>query len=190
MTADVEDVLDFWLDEIGSKGWYVASDAVDDAIRARFGALVESALAGGFEEWRATPRGTLALLILLDQFTRNLFRDDAKAFAGDSRARDIARDAVARNIDLEVEAPGRQFFYLPFEHSEDLADQDWCVDLFKARMSLDDQTMWHIEQHRDLIRRFGRFPHRNAALGRASTAEETAFLAEGGYRPGTGDEAS
>jgi uncharacterized protein (DUF924 family) len=188
--GDADAVLAFWLDEIGPGGWYVASDTVDEAIRQRFGTLVEDALAGGLDDWRSNPRGTLALLILLDQFTRNLYRGDAKAFAGDARARDIARDAVARNIDLEIEPPGRQFFYMPFEHSEDLADQDWSVALFTARMTLGDEMMWHIEQHRDLIRRFGRFPYRNAALDRVSTPEEEAFLAEGGYRPGTGEDES
>lgn len=186
MMGDSEAVLAFWLDEIGPSGWYVASGDVDAVIRERFGALVEAALEGGLEDWRGDARGTLALLILLDQFTRNLYRGDGRSFAGDARARDIARDAVARNIDLEIDEPGRQFFYLPFEHSEDLADQDWCVALFAARMTdPEGQLMHHAEQHRELIRRFGRFPYRNAVLGRDSTPDEAAYLAEDGYRPGT-----
>ncbi len=184
--SDADTVLAFWLDEIGPSGWYVASDDVDAAIRTRFGALVEAALAGGLEDWRGDARGTLALLILLDQFTRNLYRGDGRSFAGDARARGIARDAVASNIDLEIDEPGRQFFYLPFEHSEELADQDWCVALFGARMTdPEGQLMHHAEQHRALIERFGRFPYRNEMLGRVSTAEEQAYLADDGYRPGT-----
>ncbi len=183
---DSQAVLDFWLDDVGPQGWYVADDAVDFAIRDRFSALVGRALAGDLDNWTVSPNGTLALLILLDQFPRNLFRGDAKAFAGDPKARDIARLAVCRNTDLETAEPGRQFFYLPFEHSESLADQDWSVALFKTRMTtLTDETMWHIEQHRALIRRFSRFPFRNAALGRSPTPEEVAFLEEGGYIPGS-----
>lgn len=183
--SDRQAVLDFWLSEIGPEGWYVASDDVDEQIRTRFGGLVAQAVAGKLDGWTETADGTLALLILIDQFSRNLHRGKAEAFAGDARARHIARAAVAKNDDLKLPEPGRQFFYLPFEHSESLADQDWSVALFKARMSVGDEMMWHIEQHREMIRRFGRFPFRNEALGRVSTAEEAAFMTDGGYMPGT-----
>lgn len=183
--SDIEAVTDFWLNDVGSSGWYVASDEVDETIRSRFGALVERAKQGELDAWRETAGGTLALLILLDQFSRNLFRGKAEAFAADAQAREIARVAISKNHDLEIAEPGRQFFYLPLEHSESLADQDWSVALFTTRMSsLPEQSMWHVEQHREIIRRFGRFPFRNEALGRASTADEAAFLSEGGYMPG------
>ena len=124
-------------------------------------------------------------MILLDQFTRNLNRGSAAAFAGDDKARALARQTIAANLDLEIDEPARQFFYVPFEHSEDMGDQNWSLALFKTRMtSLTDETMWHIEQHRETIRRFGRFPYRNDALGRKSTADERAYLEEGGYAPG------
>ena len=184
--SDIQNVLDFWLEEVGPDGWYVASDEVDQRIRDRFGALVERAKRGELDEWRETADGSLAILILLDQFSRNLHRGKAEAFAADAQARDIARTAIAQNQDMEIAQPGRQFFYLPFEHSENLADQDWSIALFTARMDTMSETMmWHVEQHRETIRRFGRFPFRNEALGRTSTEEEAAFLSEGSYAPGT-----
>ena len=183
--SDVKSVNEFWLHEVGRQGWYVASDAVDGAIRERFEPLVEQAKKGELDDWCETPEGTLAILILLDQFSRNLHRGKAEAFAADAQAREIARTAIAKNQDLEIPEPGRQFFYLPLEHSEVLADQDWSLALFRARMpSMPDDVMYHVEQHREIIRRFGRFPFRNEALGRTSTDEETAFLEEGGYTPG------
>ena len=183
--SDVREVIDFWLQEIGPTGWYVASFGVDEHIRERFGALVDRAKAGELDEWSETPDGALALLILLDQFSRNLHRGKPEAFEADPKARDIARAAIAKNHDLEIAEPGRQFFYLPFEHSEDLADQDLSVQLFTDRMeNLSETLMHHVRQHRELIKRFGRFPFRNEALGRLSTEEEITFLAEGGYAPG------
>lgn len=178
-------VLEFWLDEIGPAGWYVTSEDIDRQIRERFGDLTKQAVSGALDAWAETAEGTLALLVLLDQFSRNLNRGSADAFAGDVKARDVARTAIGRNEDLSLPEPGRQFFYLPFEHSESLADQDWSVALFQTRMSsLSDETMWHVEQHREMIRRFGRFPFRNAALGREPTPEEIAFMDAGGYTPG------
>lgn len=183
--ADAADlVCDFWLNEIGPKGWYVQKDEIDDAVRTRFSSLVDRALAGELDNWAGTANGCLALLILLDQFPRNLHRGSAKAFAGDAKARAVARRAVAENKDLDIPEPGRQFFYLPFEHAEDRAEQDWCIALFKARMNLSDEMMMHVEKHREIIYRFGRFPYRNEALGREPTPEETAYLEEGGYTPG------
>ncbi len=183
--SDAHEVIDFWLQEIGPTGWYVTSFGVDEHIRERFGAMVEKAKGGEFDDWCETADGTLALLILLDQFSRNLHRGKAEAFAADPKAREIARAAIAKKQDLEIAEPGRQFFYLPFEHSEDLADQDLSVELFTDRMKgMSETMMYHVNQHREIIKRFGRFPFRNEALGRESTAEEAAFLAEGGYTPG------
>jgi len=183
--ADAESVIDFWLNEVGKEGWYIADDAVDAAIRERFGEAVSQALDGKLDDWAETPKGCLALMILLDQFTRNLNRGSAEAFAGDDKACSLARQAIAANLDLEIEQPARQFFYVPFEHSEDMGDQNWSLALFKGRMKgLTEETMWHIEQHRETIRRFGRFPYRNEALGRESTPGERAYLEEGGYAPG------
>ena len=183
--SDAQAVLDFWLNEIGPQGWYVAADDVDAQIGVRFGALCNRAIAGELSDWTDAPASTLALLILLDQFPRNLHRGKAEAFAGDAVAREVARVAVGRNDDLEIAEPGRQFFYLPFEHSESLADQDWSVALFETRMTtISDETMWHVEQHREVIRKFARFPFRNKALGRTDTPEEAAFMAAGGYTPG------
>lgn len=182
-----KDVLSFWLDEVGPKGWFVADQAVDETCRERFGDLVELALAGGLEEWERRPETAMALLILLDQFPRNLFREQARAFAGDPRALEVAKRSVEAGFDLATPLPGRCFFYMPFEHSEDLADQDRSVALFRERATGDARyETWveHVEKHRDLIRRFGRFPHRNAALGRENTPEEIEHLQSGGYAPG------
>ena len=177
-------ILDFWLNEIGPKGWYVADEAVDAVIAARFGEAQAAASAGHLEHWVDGPSGTLAYLILTDQFSRNLFRGQAEAFACDSRARDAARRAVTEGWDLEVPEPARQFFYLPFEHSEDMADQNFAVELFETRMTPSEgegDAALHARVHRSIIKRFGRFPFRNAALGRKTTADEQAFIDEGGY---------
>ena len=134
---------------------------------------------GALDDWADTPHGGLALLILLDQLSRNLHRGTAEAFAADAKARAIARDMIARGFDQALTPVERMFVYLPFQHSEDLADQDASVRLFEAlRATLDDQTCDYALRHRDVIRRFGRFPHRNAALGRTNTPDEDAYLAE------------
>jgi uncharacterized protein (DUF924 family) len=177
-----QDVLNFWLDEVGSKGWYATDVAVDTAIRDRFGAAWSEALAGGLGQWRDGPSGALAYLILTDQFPRNMFRGDAQAFATDPMARAATADAIARGWDMGVREPQRQFFYLPLEHSEDPDDQDRAVMLVKSALpETGADTLIHARAHREIIRRFGRFPFRNAALGRASTAEEVRFIEDGGY---------
>lgn len=171
-------ILTFWR-EAGYDRWYGKDDAFDAEIRRRFLAIWEAAAAGHHDAWLDSDDGTLALLIVLDQFPRNMFRGDPRAFATDPRARDVARHAVADGVDQRVELPLRQFVYMPFEHSEELADQTESVRLFVALG--DPETLRYAEIHENIIRRFGRFPHRNQVLGRATTPEEATFLAEGGF---------
>ena len=175
-------VLDFWLNEVGSEGWYLAVDTVDADIARRFGKLWDRALAGGLADWGRTAQGALAYLIVTDQFPRNMFRGDGRSFATDAAARTLARGAVEQGLDLQTKEPERVFFYMPFEHSEDAADQDFSVGLMQSRLpeSGADFTI-HAKAHREIIRRFRRFPFRNAALGRTSTAAELAFIEAGGY---------
>jgi uncharacterized protein (DUF924 family) len=186
ITADT--VLDFWFDRNGPeallprKAWWEKDPAFDDQIRRLFAPAVEHALDGGYEDWTAQAESALALLILLDQFPRNLFRNTAKAFAGDPRARGVARRMTDCGMDITLPPTMRQFVYMPFEHSEDIADQDFSCLLFAA---LEKDLPGHdildyAERHRAIIARFGRFPHRNAALGRASTPEEVEFLRQPG----------
>jgi uncharacterized protein (DUF924 family) len=191
-TVTHDSVLDFWFDRKPGaaadaplqhrKAWFEKSDAFDAQIRSRFSAAVETALAEGYADWAETAEGALALLILLDQFPRNLFRGQAKAFAGDTRARMIARQSVDRGFDIALQPVMRMFFYLPFEHSEHLPDQELAHLLFSA---LDKELPGHdlagwADKHRVVIARFGRFPHRNAALGRDSSPEEVEFLKQPG----------
>jgi uncharacterized protein (DUF924 family) len=185
--SDIAGLLDFWFGAPGSPGygerrkvWFEKDAAFDAAIRERFLTLYEAAAAGALEAWHETPEGCLALCLLLDQVPRNLFRNDPRAFATDAAARDVARYALDRGFDQALLPVQRCFFYLPFEHSEDLADQDRCVALFAALPEADwkPRTVDYAERHRDVIRRYGRFPHRNAALGRQSTTAEQDYLAQ------------
>jgi uncharacterized protein (DUF924 family) len=177
-----EEVLCFWFAADGTfRDVWFAKNAVFDRACAQFTDTVRAATRGALDHWAETPRGALALIIVLDQFSRNLFRDSPEAYAADERARTVARTATARGFDLAVTPTQRIFLYLPFEHSETLADQDESVRLFETlRGVLGDDSAKHAHSHRDVIRRFGRFPHRNAALGRISTSEEQAYLAEPG----------
>lgn len=174
------DVLSFWR-EAGPQMWYKKDDDFDAAIRARFLPVWEEAAGGALDEvWAIDAEGALALIILLDQFPRNMFRDDPCAFATDDRARTMACYALDRGWDLRIEGEERQFFYMPFMHSETLTDQDHCVRLMAERMPETDNLL-HARVHREIIRRYNRFPYRNAALGRVSTPAETAFLDGAGY---------
>jgi uncharacterized protein (DUF924 family) len=173
-----EDVLQFWRDA-GPEKWFHKDAAFDESIRASFLATYEAAAAGRLASWEETPDGALALVLVLDQFPRNMFRGDARAFAADPLARQVTERAIARDFDMKVAANVRQFFYLPFEHSEEMADQERCVALFRATGNA--ELLKWAELHADIIRRFGRFPHRNAALGRNTTPEEQAFLDKGGF---------
>ena len=170
--ATPDDVLAFWR-AAGPKKWFAKDDAFDTEIRARFLPTYEAAAAGRFSDWEATPEGALALTVTLDQFPRNMFRNDARAFAADAIARAVADRALARGFDQQVPVDERLFFYLPFEHSENMADQERCCALVRA-LGNADLLRW-AELHADMIRRFGRFPHRNAVLGRATTAAERAI---------------
>jgi uncharacterized protein (DUF924 family) len=172
------DVIAFWL-AAGPKEWFAKSDAFDAAIRERFEAAHHAAARGEFSNWEDTADGALGLLLLLDQFPRNLYRGSGHAFATDPLARAIAQRSLKRGFDREVPPKLRPFFYLPYEHSESLQDQERCVAL--CREAGDAETLRWAELHRDIIVRFGRFPHRNAALGRETTPEEYAFLADGGF---------
>jgi uncharacterized protein (DUF924 family) len=175
MTPD--EVLDFWFAGDAAthrKAWFEKSTEFDTAC-GRFADALRDAKASAFDHWTDTPRGTLALIILLDQFSRNLHRDSAEAFAADAKAREMARSAIVRGFDLKLGQIERMFVYLPFEHSEDSADQDESVRLFT---SLGEDMVRYATDHRDVIRRFGRFPRRNAALGRISTPEELDYLAQ------------
>jgi uncharacterized protein (DUF924 family) len=176
--ARPDEVLAFWRDA-GPDKWFKKDTGFDDAIREKFLATYDAAAAGQLAAWEATPDGALALLIVLDQFPRNMFRGSARAFAADPSARAVADRAIASGFDQQAAAAERTFFYLPFEHSEDLADQDRCCALFRA--AGDAELLKWAELHADIIRQFGRFPHRNAVLGRVTTAEEQAFLDGGGF---------
>ena len=180
--ADPVEVLDYWIGELGPDGWYAGGAGIDAECRLRFLDLWQAAADGGLEHWVDGTVGTLAYLIVTDQLARNIHRGTALAFATDPLALAAARRAVDAGWDLGAPEPERQFFYLPFEHSEALGDQDRAVDLIARRLPEGGaETLLHARAHREIIRRFGRFPFRNAALGRVSSAEEEAFLAEGGY---------
>jgi uncharacterized protein (DUF924 family) len=177
-TPTAADIVTFWRNA-GPKRWFEKDFIFDQEIRERFLDAHEAAAEGKLTAWEQSAEGALALLILLDQFPRNMFRNDARTFFTDPMARAIAAGALVRGFDAQVPAELRGFFYLPFQHSEDLADQERGVAFYKAAGDVDG-LKW-AELHADIIRRFGRFPHRNAVLGRVSTPEEQAFLDGGGF---------
>jgi uncharacterized protein (DUF924 family) len=191
---DAQSVLAFWFGPPTAAGndaglterqeWFQKDDRFDAEIRARFGTLIAQAVAGGLGEWCNTPRGSLARVIVLDQFTRNAFRDTPAAFSGDERARATADAAIARGFDRTLAPVERWFLYMPFEHAEAIEDQERSLALFRQlaqETGLDGQVKW-AERHAEVIRRFGRFPHRNAILGRESTPQELDFLRLPGSR--------
>jgi uncharacterized protein (DUF924 family) len=185
--ASARDVLDFWFTDRCRALWFGRDDAFDQEIRDGFGELVAAAACGkACTDWQQTAEGALALLIVLDQFPRNIHRGSSDAFAADALARRTADGSLAVGFDQEIRWEHRFFFYLPFEHSEDAEDQARSVALFRAwleasppehRATAEDQ-LTYVLRHQEIVQRFGRFPHRNAALGRTTTAEEAAFLQE------------
>jgi uncharacterized protein (DUF924 family) len=186
---DFAEVLDFWLGAADSpergrarSAWFRKSLAFDELIRDRFLRAWEAAVGGKLDHWNATPLAALALVVVLDQFPRNMFRGTARAFASDALALTAAKAALENGFDGPLRILERQFFYLPFEHAEDIAEQRRSLDLF-ARLQADSEGeswMDYPRRHHDIVARFGRFPHRNALLGRISTPQEVAFLAQPG----------
>jgi uncharacterized protein (DUF924 family) len=189
--ASADEILAFWFGAPGDpergrprQPWFAKDPAFDAEIARRFGALLDQALAGALHAWRETASSALALIVVCDQFPRNIHRGTPRAFAWDALALDAARHAVRHGYDQRMVPVERWFVYLPFEHSESLADQDEAVRLFEQLRGDADSAsaIDYAHRHRDVIRRYGRFPHRNAILGRASTAEELEYLAQ----PGSG----
>lgn len=184
MTRDADEVLRFWLDETGPDGWYGGGEALDAEVAARFSGTIEAAAAGALSLWLTHPSGALAYCIAADQFPRHVFRGEERAFATDPLARGAAIAAIRQGWDRRIDAPARQFFYLPFMHSELLPHQDRSVRLIADRLPEEaggGSNLLHARAHREVIRRFGRFPYRNEALGRQTTAGEARWLEAGGY---------
>lgn len=180
--AHANSILNFWFVKTKPYQWFRRDKIFDQNVRDRFGALHGAACNGRCDVWRAHPVYALALIILLDQFSRNIYRDDARAFAQDGLALDVAREALRRRFDQLHGAKERAFFYMPFMHSEDLIVQEESVALFKARLPKSNNVDYAIE-HCAILRQFGRFPHRNKCLGRHPTPGEIAFLKAGGFNP-------
>ena len=176
-TPTPQTVLDFWFAPGREDQWFAKDSSFDAEVRQVLEPLYRLATSGALDAWQVDGPGCLALVLLLDQVPRNLFRDDPRAFASDAQALAVTRLALDRGFDRDLRQVERLFLYLPLEHSESLADQEHCVTLTEA---LDEDPSWcdYAKMHRDIIARFGRFPHRNAALDRATTAEEAAFLDE------------
>ncbi|MGN2244024.1 DUF924 family protein [Frateuria sp. GZRR33] len=188
MTASAQDVLDFWFADENAVRWFVRDPQFDEVVRARFGATLDLAITGALDLWAVTPHGWLALLIVLDQFSRNVYRGDARAFAQDNRAQALVLEGLERRDDEALTPLERVFAYLPLEHAEDLALQWRSVTLFRA-LALQatpnargqyDNFLDYARRHCEVITRYGRFPHRNAVLDRPSTPDELAYLEEGG----------
>ena len=180
-SQSIREILDFWflpLDdpEHGKprKIWWDSTPEFDAESRTRFGALVEKAIAGGLDPWCKSPDGALALVLLCDQFPRNIHRRTVRAFSGDATARETARFAIAHNYPAAYVRDMRMFFFMPFQHSEELADQEFCCALF-ATLG-DENNDKYANDHRDIVARFGRFPHRNEVLGRECSPEELDYL--------------
>lgn len=173
-----EDVVTFW-QQAGPGRWFARDAAFDGALKVRFGSALAEARQGAFDHWGDTPEGALGLVLLLDQFSRNIHRNSPLAFAADSKALALAKSCIGKGFHMKLVPPRAQWLILPYEHAEDIDAQDRAVALFET-MGLAEMAHW-ARVHRDIIARFGRFPHRNAILGRVSTADELAFLAGGGF---------
>lgn len=180
MAITPAEIISFWQDEVGPAGWYIVDPALDQKIRDRYLDFWHDVRVGEYDGWVGSAEGALAMLIAIDQFPRNMFRGSGDSFATDSKARCISKRAIFAGHDREINEPMRQFFYLPLMHSEVLADQDTCMRMFKLNMSGDGRFL-HPRAHREVIRKFGRFPYRNKAMGRLSTQAEKDYVAAGGY---------
>ena len=197
MSDRIEDVLDFWFGELNELGcsspehrrrWWTKSDAFDEAIKSHFLHDYEAIVAGERDAWRNTARGALAYIIILDQFSRNMFRGAPEMFSADELAREVCCEGLDAGFDAELSFDERVFFYLPLEHSEEMADHRRCIELFesladRAPEPLEGDAKYYLDfaaRHKAMIERFGRYPHRNETLGRASTPDETEFLEEPG----------
>lgn len=186
-----DDILKFWFDEAGPKRWYKVSSGFDARVRRRFARAVDRharQLCEGEHPWLVEPEAALALVLLFDQFPRNIWRGSGRAFAYDALARHVALDMVEHGFDWVIEPERRDFIYMPFMHAESLEHQDLCIALAASRLE-QDSTLHHARKHREVIERFGRFPYRNAALGRDSTPEEGEYLSASTYQPGRKDSA-
>ena len=198
-TPGVREIQDFWFGELHDgfpvtdrqKLWFGSDAAMDRRITRQFAPLLEAVARGQHDNWKATPTGRLALILLVDQFSRNVYRKTARAFANDPLARLLCREGLDSRADRELSSIERVFFYMPLEHSEDIADHDRCVALFDELLADTPQHAQRLEGfanyargHREIVHRFGRYPHRNTILGRASTPKEEAYLQEGGARFG------
>lgn len=181
MQVTAHEIIDFWVNDVGEDRWYNSTPELDAEMRRRFEPHLKDAMAGKAKGWLCAPESTLALLILFDQMPRNMYRGTAEAFASDSKALKMAKKALDAGHDLKTDMPLRQFYYLPLEHSECISDQERAVRLFAANIP-GEEGLLHAKVHREVIRRFGRFPYRNEALGRKTTPEESAYLSAGGYQ--------
>ena len=183
--SDYQNILDFWFDEAGPEKWYKKSYAFDAEVRHRFEDIsnqIAARLKRPPHKWENSPNSSLALIIATDQFSRNMYRDTQAAFAWDRLAIGVAERMIEKKWDFQIDQSRREFIYLPFMHSESLDHQNCCVELCDQRLN-NVENLKHAIAHRDLIARFGRFPHRNEVLGRDSTPEEIEFLTDGGYAP-------
>jgi uncharacterized protein (DUF924 family) len=180
MESEYRPVIDFWFRELTPQQWFAdGGPELDERVRARFGALVAAARRGALDHWATAPRGRLALILVLDQFPRHVFRGAADAFASDATAQTLAREGIDAGMDEELALSERQFFYMPLMHAENREVQALSVERFTALRDAAQAALGFALDHRDVVEQFGRFPHRNAVLGRASSAEEQAFLASG-----------
>lgn len=176
------EVIDYWLDDVGPSGWYAGGEELDQQVRDRFEAGWTEAMEGAYALWLTYPTGTMAYIILMDQMPRNMFRGQGKAFSSDIYALAASKVAVDRGWDMRIDEPARQFFYMPMMHSQSLCDQERCVRLMASRMpETGASNLLHARAHREVIRKFSRFPGRNDALARKSTADEQKYLDGNGY---------
>ena len=180
---DPEFILNFWLDEVGPNFWYSSDDSLDDLIEQKFKETLENILSGGHSLWLTYPSGALAYIIVLDQFSRNIFRGNKSSFAADRIAMSASKQSIKYEFDLKINEPARQFFYMPLMHSENLYDQEKCIrQILQKLPSSGHGLLKHARAHRELIRSYGRFPSRNSQLGRSTTLSEQEYFDHGGYQ--------